>query len=265
MSVNKYYQKMSSRNIGILTNKEQGILKRSTVAIAGVGGIGGFTAERLVRLGIGYIKIADPELFEPTNLNRQFGCYQSTLNKNKAIVIGRILKDINPFLKLDIYSEGINKANVGGFIKGSNVVIEEVDYNALEATQLLHRECRREKIHIITSFAVGFGCSVFIFSPTGISLDKFLKESISTKGVTQYRLSPQKICPMKLSYIPKTTSKKILSGKQEFMPTISPGVALASVVVATEAAKIILRKKSTVAAPNYYFVDLFNHKITKHK
>lgn len=256
---------MSSRNIGILTEKEQGVLKKSTVAIAGVGGIGGFTAERLVRLGVGHIKIADPEFFEPSNLNRQFGCYKSTINKNKAVVIGKILNDINPFVKLDIYREGINRGNICDFIKGSNIVIEEVDYNAFEITQLLHRECRRKKIHIITSFAVGFGCSVFIFSPRGISLDEFFKEPIRNKGITRFRLSPKKICPLKLSYIPRETSEKILSGKQKFMPTVSPGVALASVVMATETAKFILRKKSPLVAPNYIFVDLFNNKITRYK
>jgi molybdopterin/thiamine biosynthesis adenylyltransferase len=265
MNKNRYYKKMSSRNIGILTVKEQGVLKKSTVAIAGAGGIGGFTAERLVRLGIGHIKIADPELFEPSNLNRQFGCYKSTINKNKAVVIGKILKDINPFVKLDIYRKGINKANVTSFINDSNIVIEEVDYNAFEATQLLHKECRRKKIHIITSFAVGFGCSVFSFSPKGISLDEFLTEPVPAGGITRFRLSPKKICPLKLSYIPKETSKKILSGKQKYMPTVSPGVALASIVVATEATKLLLRKKILAIAPNYIFVDLYNYKITRHK
>ena len=47
------YEEMTQRNIGILSCEQQGKLRQSTVAIAGVGGVGGLTAERLVRLGIG--------------------------------------------------------------------------------------------------------------------------------------------------------------------------------------------------------------------
>jgi tRNA A37 threonylcarbamoyladenosine dehydratase len=54
------YQAIFSRNMGLFWEAEQEALRKSTVAIAGVGGVGGLAAERLIRLGIGGLKITDP-------------------------------------------------------------------------------------------------------------------------------------------------------------------------------------------------------------
>ena len=57
---NILYKEIFFRNGGLISETEQDILRRSSVAIAGVGGVGGLLAERLVRIGIGRIKITDP-------------------------------------------------------------------------------------------------------------------------------------------------------------------------------------------------------------
>ena len=54
------YRSIFSRNIGFFTESEQEKLRRSTIGIAGMGGVGGLLAERLTRLGIGQLKILDP-------------------------------------------------------------------------------------------------------------------------------------------------------------------------------------------------------------
>jgi len=64
------YEGSFCRNIGIFTEAEQERLKTSTIAVAGMGGVGGLLAERLIRLGVGNIKITDSGAFEPSNLWR---------------------------------------------------------------------------------------------------------------------------------------------------------------------------------------------------
>ena len=64
------YKEIFFRNSGLISETEQNILRRSSVAIAGVCGVGGLLAERLVRIGIGRIKITDPGTFEKSNFNR---------------------------------------------------------------------------------------------------------------------------------------------------------------------------------------------------
>ena len=61
--IDKLYNELFSRNIGVFSESEQEKLRHSTIAISGVGGVGGLLAERLVRLGIGRIKITDPGNF----------------------------------------------------------------------------------------------------------------------------------------------------------------------------------------------------------
>ena len=67
------YKNIFMRNIGLLTEVEQENLSQASIGIAGIGGIGGLAAERLIRLGVGNLKLTDPGLMEASNLNRQFG------------------------------------------------------------------------------------------------------------------------------------------------------------------------------------------------
>ena len=65
------YQQMFGRNIGNITEQEQKKLRETTVGVAGIGGVGGAALFNLVRIGIGSLKIADPEEFAYSDLNRQ--------------------------------------------------------------------------------------------------------------------------------------------------------------------------------------------------
>ena len=72
------------------------ILNNSTVAVIGLGGVGGICAESLVRCGIGRLFICDGDVVEPSNINRQIVAKVSTIGINKAIALKRRLIDINP-------------------------------------------------------------------------------------------------------------------------------------------------------------------------
>ena len=67
------YNEAFSRNIGLFTLEEQDKLRRSHVAIAGMGGVGGVHVATLARTGIGNFTIADPDCFELANMKRQYG------------------------------------------------------------------------------------------------------------------------------------------------------------------------------------------------
>lgn len=71
-------------------------LKGSHVLVAGVGGVGGFVVEALARAGVGRLTIVDHDQVSPSNLNRQIIALESTLGKNKALVMQARIQDINP-------------------------------------------------------------------------------------------------------------------------------------------------------------------------
>src|ERR1700751_233290 len=87
-----------TRNAGFISPGQQAKLAAATVAIEGLGGVGGRIAVELTRLGVGSLRIADPDTFTVTNLNRQEGSAESTLGKSKAEVIASLCRDINPHI-----------------------------------------------------------------------------------------------------------------------------------------------------------------------
>src|ERR1700721_482305 len=75
-----YYRERTDRNIGWITAEEQEILRNSVVGIAGTGGMGGLLAATLVRVGIGEIRISDSDVFDVSNINRQFAATRNTID-----------------------------------------------------------------------------------------------------------------------------------------------------------------------------------------
>lgn len=251
------YDDLTKRNLGIFTKFEQKKLKQSTVAIAGVGGVGGLAVERLARLGIGHLKIADPENFDPTNLNRQYASNSKNIGKNKAKEVGKSIKDINPSVKIDIYNKGISHENLKDFLKKADIIIDGLDISVpVDLRIALHKLAQKNNLYIVTANAIGFGSTLQVFSPKGLSLEQFIGSDKKT-----HFMPVEKMCPMPPDYVPQDTAKKIISGTQEYMPTISVGCAVASSLMVTEVVNILLKKKKPIVVPKVVAVDLLSKKI----
>jgi len=82
--------------------KEEGLnkLKNSNVLVVGLGGVGSFAAEFLVRAGVGQLTIVDGDTVDITNINRQLPALHSTIGEPKVKIVGDRLMDINPELNL---------------------------------------------------------------------------------------------------------------------------------------------------------------------
>ena len=85
-----------SRTEGILGKDGVKRLKRASVLVVGVGGVGGFAVEALVRAGVGRIAVLDSDLVAPSNLNRQIIATTSTVGMAKVDAIEKRILDINP-------------------------------------------------------------------------------------------------------------------------------------------------------------------------
>ena len=106
MDEREFYQKAFLRNLGLITPEEQEKLKNSRIAIAGMGGVGGIHLITLARFGIGMFNTTDSDTFELPNINRQYGANAKTFGLNKAEVMRDMLKDINPFADVRVFSKG---------------------------------------------------------------------------------------------------------------------------------------------------------------
>lgn len=79
----------------------------SHVLVVGLGGVGAYAAEMLVRAGVGELTIADADSVSPTNINRQLVALHSTIGLEKCEVLRARLMDINPELKLNVVNRFI--------------------------------------------------------------------------------------------------------------------------------------------------------------
>lgn len=263
------YKRIFSRNIGILTESEQDKLRDSTIAIAGAGGVGGLLAERLIRVGVGQLKIVDPEAFEESNLNRQFSSSMLNLGKNKAEAVFMQIKDINPDANIHYRKSGITtESDARLLVNDCDLVIDEMDFGLFRESILLQRAARRMGIYYIFTSAIGFGALIAIFDPEGYTLEEYdnLPRDVDLNDVDQLTVPLERICPVMPSYFTGDIMQEmgdiveeIVSGKRPG-PTTSIGVGLASILAANEAVNIILRRRDIATAPEYTYIDLLDRK-----
>ena len=97
-------------------------LKNSNVLVVGLGGVGSFAAEFLVRAGVGNITIVDGDVVDITNINRQLCALHSTVGKPKIDIVGDRLMDINPELNLVRLKEFLSPE------RAFEIVSNEFDY-----------------------------------------------------------------------------------------------------------------------------------------
>src|SRR3954463_8203317 len=125
------YNEAFARHFGILTPEEQERLRKSRIAIGGLGGVGGIHLVTLARLGIGAFHIADPDHFELANFNRQFGATTRSLGRGKAEVMAEEARAVNPELQLRVFTEAITSENVGELLDGVDVLVDGIDFFAI--------------------------------------------------------------------------------------------------------------------------------------
>ena len=129
-------------------------INKKTVAIVGIGGVGGYTLETLVRNGIKNIIIIDKDIVDVTNKNRQIIALDSTLNKNKVDVFYDRIKDINKdcnVIKLNIFLNEETKKEL--FKYDIDYLIDACD--TVSTKIMLIRECLNRNIKIISSMGTG--------------------------------------------------------------------------------------------------------------
>jgi len=169
------YDRAFSRNIGWVTESEQAKLKKSRIAIAGLGGVGGAYLLTLARLGISQFNIADFDNFDVHNLNRQAGAFMPDMGQPKIDTIARMARGINPEIDLRLFSQGVKSENVDEFLRDVDVYVDGLDFFALAARRMVFAKCREKGIPALTAAPLGMGTAFLYFRPDGMSFEQYFK------------------------------------------------------------------------------------------
>ena len=137
--------------------KEEGIerLQNANILIIGLGGVGSFAAEFLVRSGIGNLTIVDGDTVDITNINRQLPALNSTIGKNKTDVVAERILDINPEINLKKINEFLEPERMEEILTQEkfDYVLDCID--SLSPKLALIITCKRKKIKLVSAMGAG--------------------------------------------------------------------------------------------------------------
>jgi tRNA A37 threonylcarbamoyladenosine dehydratase len=228
-------------------------LKKSTVAVFGLGGVGGYAAEALCRSGVGRIIIIDFDDVCLTNINRQIHAMDGTVGKSKALLMAERLRLINPVADIVPFKDFYSADNSDFLLSREyDYVLDAIDH----ITSKLHliKSCRELGIPIISS--MGAAAKV---DPTKIQvadiadtnkcrMAKVVRKLLKKQGVEQgvkvvfsteeYRepmlhenhCRENCICPNKEEQLFSCRQRRVILGSSSFIPGIF-GLTMAGVVI----------------------------------
>ena len=139
----------------LLGEEKLNILKNANVLVVGVGGVGAYAAEMIVRAGVGRMTIADADKVSETNINRQLVALHSTIGREKCDILADRLRDINPDLQLTVVNRFIKDDETDALLDSSNFdyVVDAID--TLSPKLALIKGAMDRGIRIVSSMGAG--------------------------------------------------------------------------------------------------------------
>lgn len=232
-------------------------LAGSKVAVFGIGGVGGYVCEALVRSGVGAFDLIDDDKVCLTNLNRQIIATRSTVGKYKTDVMRDRMLDINPNVEVEVHKCFFLPENADDFPWDSyDYVVDAVD--TVTAKIALVMKCKEKNIPIISSMGAGnkLDGSQFkvadIYKTKVCPLAKVMRRELKKRGVKKLKVVYSEeiptrpiedmviscrnncICPPGAEH--KCTERRDIPGSVAFVPSV------AGLIIAGEVAKDLIRR-----------------------
>jgi len=258
-----HYQIMTDRNTGIIEATEQERIANTLIVQAGVGGNADVTIT-LAQMGFQNFRIADPDVYEVSNLNRQLGGRMSTLSRNKAEVIAEDILEINPKANVKVYSEGITWSNVEEFVDGADIVIDGLDVSVMHLRKRMYDLARARGLPVITCPVLGWGAGIAIFDPEkSPSFEEFFGKIPEDKDSDDWRRFLENYAVHFLSAKPtgidiKLGKKRANEGKP---PAIAASCRLNAALVPTAVYSCLFKKGRLPIVPTTLHIDLLGVKM----
>ena len=231
-------------------------LNKSKVAVFGLGGVGSFVVEGLVRAGIGNFVLIDDDKICLTNLNRQLFATRSTIAKYKADVAKERILDINPKANVEIYKEFFNPETEGILDESIDYIVDAID-TVTGKIELVLR-ANKLNISIISSMGTGNKLDPTRFEVTDIyktsvcPLAKVMRKELKARGIKKLKVVYSKEEPIKpnnnsessckTNCICPPDSKRTCAVRNQVPGSVSFVPSVAGLIIAGEIVKDIIAK-----------------------
>lgn len=255
------YQAAFSRNVGWVTADEQAVLRSKRVAIAGLGGVGGFHLLTLARLGIARFNLADFDRFDLPNFNRQAGAALSTIGRPKLDALVEAAKDINPEIDVRPFPEGVTSKNLREFLADVDLYVDGLDFFAVAARRETFAACTELGIPAVTAAPLGMGVALLNFLPGRMTFEEYFRLEGRSEGEQLVRflvgLSP---AMLQRGYLVDRSRVNLAEHRG---PSTVMACHLCAGVAATEVAKILLKRGDVLTAPWGLQFDAYRGKLKR--
>lgn len=213
-------------------------LKKATVMVLGVGGVGSHCIEALARSGVGHLILVDNDKVSETNINRQSIAYQSTVHEYKTKLMKDRIWDINPIAGVTTYETFVLPENIHEiFEKKVDYIIDAID--TVSAKLAVVQYAKEHEIPIISCMGTGNKLHPEMFEIADISktsvcpLCKVMRKELKNRGITHLKVLYSKETPIDVSG--KDTgedkgAKRTLPGSVSFVPPVA-GLLIAGEVI----------------------------------
>lgn len=212
-------------------------LRSCHVAVFGIGGVGGYTVEALVRSGIEHFTLVDSDIVSITNLNRQIIALQDTIGKYKVDVMAERIKNINPEAVAEVHRCFFLPENQDEFdFSRYDYVVDAVDTVAAKIAIIM--KAKEAGVPVISSMGAGNKMNPAMFEVADIyktsvcPLARVIRQAMKKRNVKHLKVVYSKELPLKpaADYAEEGVQKRSLPGSNAFTPSVA-GLIISSEVV----------------------------------
>jgi tRNA A37 threonylcarbamoyladenosine dehydratase len=209
-----------ARTTRLIGNESVESLHRKTVTFVGVGAVGGFALEALVRLGVGHVRLFDFDRIEVSNLNRQILATWPVIGEKKVEVAENRIKAINPDCVVESFDLFVSQENLEDVLKDSgDLVVDAID--SVQSKCALLAAVYQKGIPVVSSMGAALRRDPFLvrtadlMDTAGCPLARSVRQKLRAQGVG--RGIPVVYSPEPVTFTYEKGEEKILGS----LPTIT--------------------------------------------
>ena len=220
-------------------------LKKAKVAIFGIGGVGSFIVEALVRAGICHIVLIDNDVVSKSNINRQLIATSKTVGMPKVEIAKQRILEINPNAKVEVHQEFFAQNSKDFFDDTFDYVIDAID-TVSSKLELIER-ANKLNVSIISSMGTGNKLDPTKFEITDINktsvcpLAKVIRKELRKRGIKKLKVLYSKEEPIRFEEKENSQNKSVQNKEKQVTGSISFVPSVAGLIIAGEVIKDIIK------------------------
>ena len=201
-----------ARNIPALTRAECEVLRQKRILVVGCGGLGGHIIDQLARIGVGFLRVVDGDVFEASNLNRQLLSSVPLLGVSKAKAAADHIARVNPDVAVEAAEAFLSESNAESLLENCDIVMDALDN--IPSRRILAAACEKANIPYIYGAIQGWVAQAAISMPGDQLINTLYPEEIEITDKSVLSFTPALCASMQVALCVKLlTGRPVETGK----------------------------------------------------